>query len=264
MRQILATLCTSVALTFALANAPFAQTDQTDITVVSVLTKAKELAGSNWSRMVQVAVHVEHTGQQPAFEAYLADIHSRIRSREDAKNRELIDEAERAFLAGEPERAQELMLQCRWVSNDPCGAEFLARRFQFPSDVVFQVRFLNWELKAGAFDAATRRLKTVEWDRLRAGMTLRVASVLIANGRKAEGARILQEYFGSDLDSCLVENGPIDTAAAFRKMACNGNEADAVALALALQSVSARIHALGMIAEGLAGIPGYSSESLRS
>ena len=264
MRQSIATLCTAVALTFMSVNAPSAQTDETDITVVSILRRAMELAGSNWARKVQVGTHIENVGQQRAFETYYAELLTRIRAREDARNRELIDQAERAFLAGEPERAKELMLQCQWVRDDPCGAEFLVGRFSALREMWFQNRFLNWELQAGAFEAATARLKATERNRWKSKMTLRVASAFITAGQKAEGSRLLQEYFGSDFDSCIVEDGPIRDAAVFRKLACIGRAKDAVALALDLDSVNAQIHALGMIAEGLAGIPGYSSEGLFS
>jgi hypothetical protein len=267
MRRFLGIIFLPAALAIAPADFTKAETSPGDITVVSVLTMAKELAGSNFSLRIQVAARIEHAGQQNAFATYMADVAREVQRilRPDARNQELIDEAKLAFSRRDSEKAKELMLQCRVVPVDRCGADLLTRRAGLAREIVFQVRFLNWELEAKDFEAAERRLRATDWKDWRTGMIVRVASANIAAGRRSEGMEILR-LLGrpeSDLYSCILDNGPLGDAAVFRKMACEGKERDALDMALALDKVSARIHALGMIAEGLAGIPGSSFETLR-
>ena len=87
MRQSIETLCTAVALTFMSVNAPNAQTDETDITVVSILRRAMELAGSNWARKVQVGTHIENVGQQRASRRITLNYSHASGQEEDARNR---------------------------------------------------------------------------------------------------------------------------------------------------------------------------------
>ena len=267
MQRLLSIIFISAALVIAPASFANAQADHTDLTVASILTMAKELAGAKLSLKLQVASHIEHTGQEGIFETYMADVHSHARRvmRYDPRNQQLIDEAKTAFYGGEPGRAKELMRQCKWVRFENCGADLLAGRYGLPQEIVFQIRFINWELAAKDFEAAERRLKTTDWMRWRDMMVVRVANANIAAGRRPEGMEILR-LLGrseSDLYSCILDNGRLGDAAILRKMACEGKGRDALDVALALDKISSRIHALGMIAEGLAGIPGSSFETLR-
>ena len=52
-------------------------------------------------------------------------------------------------------------------------------------------------------------------------------------------------------------------AAKLRQLACSGQEKAAVEIATALTDIGARASALGIVAEGLAGIPGFSDEKSR-
>jgi len=217
-------------LSAALAAAPTAiagtQPDRADVTVVSVLTLAKELAGSDLFLRSTVAAYVGRTRSEDVFAAYLADVERDARHTMplDPENKKLIDEARRAFFAREPERAKDLMRQCRWVQFDPCGGDLLAGRYGLPQEIVFQIRFLNWELETGDFDAAEKRLGTTEWSRWRASMIERVAGQFMAVGRRDEGMNILSllRELGIKLESCLVENGPVATPRLFGNWLARG------------------------------------------
>jgi len=248
-----------------------AQNGDGTITVVSVLEMAKTAAEQAdrqrvWL-MLRVAEAMERTGRTDAFGSYVSDAkraaeeaaygHLPLRDREILEaNRALDAEAKRALLSGDPESAKQYLGRCRFVPHyDTCDV----------GGIFFDVRFLFWEAEAGDLAAAVRRLKTrTDWQGLRPAMTLRVARAYVAAGRRSEAVDLLREahVLASDADFCIVENREMGFAARLRQLACNGQARTAVETAMASLGVSARTVALAVVAEGLAGIPGFSDERL--
>jgi len=248
-----------------------AQSGDGTITVVSVLemtkTAAEQADRQGVWLMLRVAEAMERTGRTDAFGSYVSDAkraaeeaaygHLPLRDREIIKaNRALDDKAKRALLSGDPESAKQYLNRWRFVPHyDTCDV----------GGIFFDIRFLFWEAEAGDLAAAVRRLKTrTDWQGLRPAMTLRVARAYVAAGRRSEAVELLRnaQVLVAGVDSCLVENGELGAAAKLRQLACGGQAGAAVETAMALPGVGARTVALTVVAEGLAGIPGFSDERL--
>jgi tetratricopeptide (TPR) repeat protein len=208
------------------------------------------------------------TGQIAMFGSYFSDAARAVEQLLDADlslslraafkaNRALQAEAKRALLSGDSETAEEYFRQCKLVSHwyDPCDTRTPYLDF----------RFLYWEAEAGQLAAAMHRLKTTDWLRwMRLGATLHVARAYVLAGRRLEAIDILRDAgaLGPDAYSCILGDGELGPAAKLRQLACSGHEKVAVEIATALTDISARTSALTVVAEGLAGIPGFFSDKL--
>jgi hypothetical protein len=253
-------------------SVPYPQSPSGDLRVLTVLAMAKaaaELAKEEGARILlrsRVAYSMKLTGQIAMFGSYFSDAaqawdefgYGPLSARTRAvikSNRALLAEAKRALRSGDSESAKEYLGQCK-----PVG-----RHYTLCGDgLSFDIRFLHWEAEAGELTAAMHRLKTTDWKGARLAMTVHVARAYVLAGRRSEAVDILRDAgaLGPDAYACIVGDGEMGLAAKLRQMACSGQEKAAVEIASALTDVSARTVALAVIAEGLAGIPGYSSDKL--
>jgi hypothetical protein len=285
MRRIAYVLLASTVLVLTPLGGGRAQDVPADITVLSVLTMAKEEAEkepnetSRGTLRGKVALSMMRAGQATAFGSYVMDARTAHLEREmveaqqdEAKtfNLEILAKAKQAFLAGNVEQAKEILGQCRmrvWPPPRCSHGEWPSSRS------VHDLLFLGWEVEEGRFDGAFERLKTIEWfPELRAtAMVVIGPHVAAGNREKLVEVRRLAEAAGGRFDSCIMtpppsrllgEAGPVENAAALRKLACDGEAKAALDRALSQSDVRLRINALLIVAEGLAGVPGSSFERL--
>ena len=267
MPNITRALCIVAAMVFA--SAIVAQDKvRADHTVVSVLRMAKDLTetvsarGPQRTLRFEVARSIQQTRQEAAFGSYVADAYKQMTQgalpnsvRENPhwiKNQELEEEARRAFLSGDPERAKQLLLQCYEIPHwRPC----------LTIDFFMQARFLHWELDAGHLSAALDRFKANDWKSLKHALMLKVVRTHIMAGRQADTADLM-----SQLDDSFREAeqlGRLGAGAALRKLAMTGNVNAAMEGALSQPGISERVIGLLIIAESLAGLPGLPEETLQ-
>lgn len=256
----------SFCIALVIAPACFAQSWPADVTVVSVLITAKELAEiepANGSRLFlreRVARAIRATGQEVAFHSYVADVSSdlnripaTIQNDPDwQKNRELEADAKRLFLAGDLEGSKRQLRQCRFIPHyDFCYAK---------QDYFLQFQFLNWELEAQNLPAALGRLRDGDWKSLEPATALRVARAYIIAGRQSEIPDLLSEV--NNRFRTAAEQGLIEAGAAIRNLVNAGKVQIAIQTALDRPKLSERVIGLAIIAEGLANLPGLPDERL--
>ena len=264
-----------------------------DISALSVLKMAKdeaERATDETTRATlraHVATRIRRTGSEGAFGSYVTDALSAVSqgfpgARDDDDeidrfNSEIEQQARQALLAGDSERAEQLLRRCRlenWWKRPSCAPS----HFPGSLDVFFQVKFFFWESDAGHYDAALHRLKTASWPpEFRQSLLIHNGPFIAGDApeRRLEVAHLLRRS-GIEVESCLV-NAPtyvwytmsgqkpptqIGDAAALRRLACTGQAQSAVASAQAENGLERRVTALGIVAEGLAQIPGLPLERL--
>jgi hypothetical protein len=135
------------------------------------------------------------------------------------------------------------------------------------------MKFLGWEIENGALASAMNRLKTAAWPPELWPHVILVAGPFIAAGvhEKIAEIRRLARLSGGEIDSCIVtislaqpssQTRELGSAAKLRRLACRGEIRAALDAALSHANVSLRVSALGIVAEGMAGIPGSSDEML--
>jgi hypothetical protein len=287
MRRIAYVLLASTVLMLAHLGGVCAQNVPADITVISVLTMAKEEAEkapdeeSRTTLRWLVAMSLQTTGHMALFGSYIDDLRKAQEQRESVKaqrddidkfNFEVEANAKRAFLSGDIDRAKEILGQCRHTGLAPsrCGNG----EWGFLTGPVDSMLFIRWEIEHGRMDAAFHRLKTIEWlPELRAINTVGVGAYVAAGNReKILELRQLAEAAGGKFDSCIMtppssrlmgDFPSLESAAVIRKMACDGQARAALDRALSETDLGLRTRALCVVAEGLAGIPGVSFEPLK-
>jgi hypothetical protein len=254
-----------------------AQDAAADITVVSVLTMAKEEAKkapdeeARIDLRFSVALSMMRTGETASFGAYALDARNAIRHREAVKaehhetakhNLETEGRAKQAFLAGEIEQARELLRQCRPL--------WLSARCPHPSTLgpYLTALFLMWEVEAGRSAAAWQRLTTADWP---PGMQARFLvnlgpSVAGGDRQRLLVLRQLAEIAGANFDSCIMMEPQLPATlgggAKLRKLACDGHVTAALDIARVQRGSSLRTRTLLIIAEGMMGVPGLSGDPL--
>jgi hypothetical protein len=247
-----------------------------DITVVSVLTMAKdeaEKAPDEDARIDlrhRVARSMMKTGQTSSFGTYSYDARNALHRRdvlraehnETAKfNLEAEGKAKQALLAGDDERAMEFLRQCRplWLWHR-CGSAMT-------QGMAAKVLFTWWEIEEGRLAAAWHRLKAMEWPpEMQARMLINLGTYIAAGDRdKLLGLRQLVEAAGGKFESCVMKEqfpDSVGSAAELRELACNGQMQSALDIARSQSGSGPRTHSLLVIAEGMAGVPGFSGEPL--
>lgn len=282
-----------IAATFAALTAAVAQDIRApeNVSAVSVLQLAKDEAERatdevtrTWLR-ASVAGRIRRTGNEGAFGSYVSDAlsankRSIPRARDgdeiDKFNSEIEQQARQALLSGDFERAEQFMRRCRFEKWPPPSC--MPGELPVPLDVFFLLKFLGWETDAGHYDAALHRLKTASWPPELWQMLLVENGLVIAGDdpeRRAEIARLLRKS-GLEVELCIVKAStyfmytmfgrkpPTQTgdAAVLRRLACTGQAQAAIESARAESTIERRVAALGVVAEGLAQIPGLPDERL--
>lgn len=284
MLRLVSVLSLALGLTLLDSGLAAAQDVPAEITVVSVLTMAKEEAEKGpdeESRVTlrgKVALSIRNAGQAAAFGNYVADARTALLEREareaqqdEAKtfNLEILARAKQAFLAGDVEQAKEILRQCRtsaWPPPRCANGEWPP-----PSASFHDVLFIGWDMEEGRLDGAFHRLKATEWfPDLRAMALVAIGPYVVAGDRdRLLEVRRLAEEAGGKFDSCILIPPPsrfgtvpdaLENGAALRKLACDGEARAALDSALSRTNLVLRIGALLIVAEGLAGIPGVSFE----
>jgi hypothetical protein len=256
----------SFCIALLLAPTAFAQSWPTDLTVVSVLTMAKDLAetepakGSRLLLKLRVAQAIKDTGREATFGGYVADVSSELEraippqilnAPDWQKNRELKAEAEALFLAGDLEGAERQLRQCQIIPHyDSC-----MRR-----DHALQLQFLHWELEAQDLPAALRRFGGNDWQRMEPTVALWVARAHIIAGRQSDVSDILSQF--NNRLRAAAEQGALGAGAAIRHAVNTGDIMRAMQTALSRPRLADRVVGLTIIAEGLANLPGLPAEGL--
>jgi hypothetical protein len=277
MRRIAYFLLASTILLLTPLGSLRAQDVPADITVVSVLTMAKEEAEKGRTEHQgaalrhRVARFIENTGRTSVFGNYVADATSAWEAigfpswagqhvaRALSKNRANEAEAKQALLAGDEQQAIEILRRCEFVPHhDLCltSGDFL------------HAQLLNWERTSGRLAEALHRLRTADWNSsfMRDRMAFHVARSYASAGRRVEAVEILRQIgdAGPNVAACIVGTGALTQAASLRMLACLGHVRRALDDVLMLPEVSSRIVGLGIVAEGLAGLPGWWDEELEA
>jgi hypothetical protein len=286
IRQVLASA--SVILTLTTASAGPAQ----DISIVSVLRMATEEAETAPDEAQRarlraiVTLHIRRAGNEAAFPGHAFDPRAvqgrRERPKADADevdkfNFELEERAERAFLAGDPEGAEQILRACRVAKPFP-PPSCSQGEFPLPREVWRDLKFILWDFTAGRHDAVIRRLRTAAWPAEYWQMVLVMFGPMLAGDNSESRIEIqrLTRLSGVEVESCIVKASSfllysmfggkpptrLEEAAVLRQMACTGKAQGAIDMARAQTSVSRRITALGVVAEGLAQVPGLPDEKL--
>jgi hypothetical protein len=255
-----------------------AQSVPAEITVVSVLTMAKEeaeKAPDEESRMKLrngVASSLKRTGQQAAFGTYVTDAanaatrHAALKAEQDETDKfnfEILANAKLAFLAGDIEEARYILRQCRPAWPPPYCSPAYSR------GVYENGLFMLWEIQEGRSTAAWHRLRVAEWPAEMRVNTILFFGLYLAAGdpQKILEVRQLAEKAGGTSDSCIIKVPPrpgirtvhaLGRATEIRKLACNGEARAALNIAFSYSDITLRTHAILNIAEGLAGVPGTS------
>lgn len=254
-----------------------------DITTLSVLATAKAEAeketyeASRIALRARVAGIMKRTGLESAFGSYAAEslaanegfFAPRPNDDVDEHNFRIEREANLALLAGDENTARRLLADCKMKLPPPSclSLEFLSQ------EDFLNLKFLRWEINAGNFAAALGRLKRAAWPPDVWQIALLVLGPDAAAGepeRVQEIGRLIRKS-GIEITSCVAESSslfinrdrqpkPLGTGARLRKLACEGQAQMAVEKALTEKNVSARVAALGIVAEGLAAIPGFPDE----
>jgi hypothetical protein len=257
----------------------------TEITVISVLTMAKDEAEKADTETLRVhlrsyvARSIRRTGSEAAFGNYVSDaLASSDRDRElrsdeiDKFNFALEQDARRAFLAGDVQQAIRLLGQCRMKWPPPSCS---AGEAWLPGEASLNLRFLAWEIDAGRYAAALARLKAAAlppdiWQII---VTMLGPDVIAGDPeRKIEVDRLIRTS-GLEISSCVAKASSyfiargrppeeLGSAALLRKMACDGQIQAAIEKAQAETALVLRVKALGVVAEGLAGVPGLPDEKV--
>jgi hypothetical protein len=269
---------------------PCAQGGTPEITVLSVLTLAKEQAEKAENEFVrnQLRARVVHsiigTGKEAAFSDYVAQVRSAKEAKqpsyapgdEDLRfNWNVAERAKQAFLLGYEGKAREILRECRVrLAGSWCGP---SDTFFFSEETFIQNLLLGWEIETERFQAALQRLKTAAWPAdfyqyLLVFIGPRVAGVDIE--RRLEIERLVKQS-GLSITECLVDESsifphelapksrtprPTGKFASLRKLACEGKAETALEMARSFGSISERTRALAEIAEGLAGVPGFAQD----
>jgi hypothetical protein len=262
-----------------------------DITAASVLAIAKdeaEKAGDEDLRRrlrARVARFMKSTGQEAAFAGYVADTQAHDQSgqspieNDDARfNIKMMNDAKSAFLRGDHATAIRLLGQCRstWPPSSCSPGEW----WFFSKDTFVEMIFLRWLVEADQPDAALRLLKETAWPPELQQLLLVIMGPHIATsdrGRKQDIQRMLK-LSGLRIEACIVDEASVfrnelapklpakprslSEAATLRKLACDGEVQAALAKAQAITELGRRITALGIVAEGIEGIPGFDQEWL--
>jgi hypothetical protein len=282
MLRVAYVLLTSTVLILAPLSGVDAQGTSEDITIVAILRMAAQEAEKGpdeKSRIIsrdRVALTMVKTGQAASFGSYVDDARKARQRMEtvlaqrdevDAFNLELEARARQAFLAGDVERAKDILGQCR--TKTPVTPSRCAPIEWDYTDGQFKATFVMWEVEEGRFGAALQRLKTIVWyPPARAiGLILLGSYVVGGDSEKIKELRQLAEEAGGVFESCIlmVPSSPntVEDAAVIRMLACDGQAQSALGLALSRPYQDWRLGALLVIAEGLAGIPGLSSLGLQ-
>lgn len=286
MQRFLAALMATSLL--APAGSATSQTIPAEITIISVLAMAKdeiEKAPVENERLYpryRLAQTMRKTAHEHHFGSYVADTYSAYEQQAilnaqgddiDRMNMEVEINARRAFLAGQVEEAKRILDKCQGGRRPPppCSpGEF----FFWSNEAFLSLKYLSWELETGDKVAALNRLKTAAWPADFWPMVIVMTGPFIAAGDREKGVEIrrLARLSGGEFDSCVVKfpalgkrPGQVQSngsAAALRKLACDGQAKAALDIALAQKDVVLRSFALGIVAEGLAGIIGYAGEML--
>jgi hypothetical protein len=286
MLRLVSALPLAFGLTLLDAGVAAARDVPAEITVVSVLTMAKEEAEKGRDEAFRatlrgkVALSMRITGQAAAFGSYVRDAwiatlerETREAQQDEAKvfNLEFLAKAKQTFLDGDVEQAKEILRQCRTSAWPP--PRCAVGEWPPPSPSFHDILFIGWEIEEGRFDAAFHRLKATEWfPDLQAVVMVGVGPYVVAGDRdKLLELRRLAEAAGGRFDSCILIPPPsrfgtvpdsLESAAALRKLACDGEARAALDIALSRTDLVLRVGALLIVAEGLAGIPGVSFERL--
>src|SRR5258706_5598007 len=248
-----------VTVTLFLAPAPFgnAQNAPAEITVVSVLTMAKDAAegGSREHRReilrAEVAEAIKRLGLKAAYENFIEEALTPLWRRtgrwdDDPSRRE----AKQLFLSGNPDGAKQLIGR----------AQCLKRKCWFFNELAFNSFFLHWEMEAGNLLAARQRLRANNWAESEPIMAVQVARAFIVAGRQTEIPDILTEI--NDRFQDAAKGGLLADGAALRKVASEGNAPDAIKMTQGEQDTKKRVRGFIIISEALAGIPGLPDERL--
>jgi hypothetical protein len=172
-----------------------------------------------------------------------------------------------AYLAGDVEQAKKIIDQCR-LTFPPARC----KPFEWWGADFLDLMFMMWEAEDGRFAAALDRLKAMQWY----PPELRALGLIAFGPHLARGDRTiilelkrLAEAAGGIFKSCVVQIWPtpyvpeFGTAAAIRKLACDGQVRAALHKAMSYENLRLRISALLVAAEGLAEIPGPAAETLQ-
>lgn len=281
-----------LALIFLLSFMPAAvKTWASDTTAASVLATAKDEAeraeDENLRRKLRarVARFMKSAGQEAVFAAYIAGIAADNQpglppiQNDDVKfNVEMMNDAKSAFLRGDHVAAIELLRQCRFTF--PPSSCSPGKWWFFDEDLFFEMVFIRWSLEANQPDAALRRFKENSWPPELQQLLLVALGPQIARsdrGRRQEIQRMLK-LSGLKIEACIIDDAsvfrsdfapkppaaprPLGEAATLRKLACEGQLQTALAKAHAITELGRRISALGIVAEGIEGIPGFDNERL--
>lgn len=203
MRRFWLTIFLAAGLNPTSADLPHAQTIHGDVTIVSVLTMARneaEKATTEEARIRlrrQVAQAIRNTGQEAAFGRYAADAFiasealDRAQSPDiagrsaEARNIQRMAEAKRAFLDGDPQKAREILAGCEFVPH---------RYYCLSNEGFLQHVSLNWQLEADDFAAALQRYAGTDWKPdERIEIAARIARAYIRVGQRSAGLAFLRD-----------------------------------------------------------------------
>jgi hypothetical protein len=255
-----------------------------DITTLSVLAMAKAEAeketyeASRIELRARVARFMKRAGQENTFGSYAAEslaAYERFSAPQpndevDEHNLRIEREASRALLAGDENTARHFLAECKLKLPPPSCS---SGEFPVSEEAFLNLKFLRWEVDAGNSAAALKRLKGAAWppDVWQIALLTLGPDVAAGEPEKMQEVGRLIRQSGITITSCVAEASslflysdlkvkPLSAKAKLRRLACDGQAQTAVEQAQAEENVSARVTALGIVAEGLAAIPGFADE----